>query len=182
MDRTLLGFDTAFDETAIDTRAQALARVCIAVLVFLTGLTAIPLPAMLAWAAMFAIGDTTLWIATDPRNQVRHRRAYRALRLLATAVSTCAWVTIGVLWWGSPGDHTKAVGVALIGGVLLYMVRGCHRSLAQMLVAGTPPALALLLLPFTATTLNAVIGLFGSLALLVAYAASSGVNAWRAHR
>ena len=131
---------------------------------------------------MFAIGDTTLWIATDPRNQVRHRRAFRALRLLATAVSTCAWVTIGVLWWGSPGDHTKAVGVALIGGVLLYMVRGCHRSLAQMLVAGTPPALALLLLPFTATTLNAVIGLFGSLALLVAYAASSGVNAWRAHR
>ncbi len=182
MDRTLLGFDTAFDETAIDTRSQALARVGIAVLVFLTGLTAIPLPSMLAWVALFAIGDTTLWIATDPRNHARHPRAFRALRLAATGVSTCAWVTIGVLWWGSPGDHTKAVGVALLGGVLLYMVRGCHRSLAQMLVAGTPPALALLALPFTATSLNAGIGLFGSLALLVAYAASSAVNAWRAHR
>ena len=182
MNWALLGLDEAFDLTAADTRAQAGARAGISALVFLTGLTAIPLPAMLAWVAMFAIGDVTLWIATDPRNQARRPGVFRALRLTATAVSTCAWVVIGMLWWWSPGDYTKAIAVALIGGVLLYMVRGCHRSLSQMLVVATPPSVALLLLPFTAHGLIETIGLFGSLALPVIYAISSGANAWRSHR
>ena len=182
MNWALLGFDEAFDQTGADTRAQALARAGIAALVFLTGLTAIALPVMLAWLALFAVGDTTLWIATDPRNQLRRPRTFRALRLAATTVSTCAWVIIGLLWWWSPGDYTKAVSVALIAGVLLYTVHGCHRSLVQMLVAGLPPALTLLWLPFTAGGLTEMAGLFGSLALLVAYAASSGVKAWRGYR
>ncbi|MBX9614937.1 MAG: response regulator [Caulobacteraceae bacterium] len=182
MNWALLGFDDAFDQTGVHTRAQALARVLIGVLVFFTGLTAIALPTMLAWAALLAAGDTTLWIATDPRNQARRPRLFRALRLAATAVSTCAWVILGLLWWWSPGDYAKAVAVALIGGVLLYTVRGCHRSLAQMLAAGLPPSLALLLLPFTADGLRETVGLLGSLALLVAFAVSSGANAWRAHR
>ncbi|MDO9338634.1 MAG: ATP-binding protein [Caulobacter sp.] len=182
MDRSLLGFDEAFDRTAADTRGQAAARVVISLLVFATGLTAMPLQVMLAWAAMFAVGDGALWIATEPRNQARRPVAFRSLRLAATALSTCAWVTIGLLWWFAPGGYSKAVTVALIGGVLLYMVRGCHRSLAQMLVTGGPPALALLYLPFTARTLDEMLGLLGSLTLLVGYAVSSGANAWRANR
>ena len=182
MDRTLLGLDEEFDGAAVDTRRQAAARAGIGALVFLTGMSAIPLPAMLAWAAMFAVGDSTLWVATDPRNQARRPVLFRTLRLMATTVSTCAWVLIGTLWWSAPGDHTKAIGVALIAGVLLYVVRGCHRSLAQMLAAGTPPILALLWLPFTVPGLTARAGLLASLGLLVAYAISSGVNAWRSYR
>ena len=182
MRQSLLGFDEAFDRTAVETRGQAAARVAIGVMVFLTGMTAIPLSALLVWAAMYATGDLTLWAATDPANQQRRPVFFRTLRLAATFLSTCAWVTIGTLWWLSPGDYTKAVGVGLIAGVLLYVVRGCHRSLVQMLASGLPPVAALLILPFTGETLTAKVGLFGSLALLVAYAVSSAANAWTAHR
>ncbi len=180
--QSLLGFDEAFDRTAVETRGQAAARVAIGVMVFLTGLTAIPLPALLVWVAMYVTGDLTLWVATDPGNQRRRPVFFRVLRLAATFLSTCAWVMIGTLWWLSPGDYTKAVGVGLIAGVLLYVVRGCHRSLVQMLASGLPPVVALIVLPFTGATLTARVGLFGSLALLVAYAVSSAANAWSAHR
>jgi len=182
MHQSILGFDEAFDRTAVETRRQAGARVAIGVMVFLTGMTAIPLSALLVWSAMYALGDLTLWVATDPANQRRRPVFFRALRLAATFLSTCAWVTIGTLWWLSPGDYTKAVGVGLIAGVLLYVVRGCHRSLVQMLASGLPPVAALLILPFTGETTMAKVGLFGSLALLVAYAMSSAANAWSAHR
>jgi hypothetical protein len=182
MRKSVLGFDEAFDRTAVETRGQAAARAAIGVMVFLTGMTAIPLPALLVWAALYASGDLTLWVATDPGNQRRRPVFFRSLRLAATCVSTCAWVLIGILWWLSPGDYTKAVGVGLIAGVLLYVVRGCHRSLVQMLASGLPPAVALLVLPFTGETTMAKVGLFGSLALLVAYAVSSAANAWTAHR
>lgn len=182
MRQSVWGFDAAFDRTAVETRGQALARVAIGTMVFLTGMTAIPLPALLAWAALYATGDLTLWVATDPANQQRRPVFFRILRLGSTFVATCAWVMIGTLWWLSPGEHTKAVGVGLIAGVLLYVVRGCHRSLVQMLASGLPPVAALLFLPFTGETTMAKVGLFGSLALLVAYAVSSGANAWNAHR
>jgi signal transduction histidine kinase/CheY-like chemotaxis protein len=182
MRKSVLGFDEAFDRTAVETRGQAAARAAIGVMVFLTGMTAIPLPTLLVWAALYASGDLTLWVATDPGNQRRRPVFFRSLRLAATCVSTCAWVLIGILWWLSPGDYTKAVGVGLIAGVLLYVVRGCHRSLVQMLASGLPPAVALLVLPFTGETTMAKVGLFGSLALLVAYAVSSAANAWTAHR
>ena len=146
MDHTLFGFDQKFDLTAVETRRQAPARVAIGVLVFLSGLTAISLPVMLAWAAMLTVGDLTLWIATDPRNQARRPVFFRSLRLASTCLSTCAWVAIGLLWWQVPGDYGKAVGDGLIGGVLIYVVRGCHRSLAQMAVSGIPPSIALLAL------------------------------------
>jgi signal transduction histidine kinase/CheY-like chemotaxis protein len=182
MNLSVLGLDAAFDRTAVETRKQAGARVAIGVLVFLTGLTAIPLEFLLVWATMYLIGDTALWTATDPKNQARHPLVFRSLRLAATGLSTCAWVTIGCLWWWTPGEHTQAVAVALISGVLLYVVRGCHRSLAHMLVTGLPPSLMLLVLPFTGADFTARAGLFGSLALIVVYATSSGLNSWRSHR
>jgi len=182
MRQNLLGFDEAFDRTAAETRSQAGARASIGVVVFLTGLTTIPLSALLVWAAMYVTGDLTLWIATDPANQQRRPLLFRTLRLAATLLSTCAWVTIGGLWWVSPGDYAKAAGVALIAGVLLYVVRGCHRSLAQMLVSGLPPVAALVCLPFIGGVTMAKVGLFTSLALLVIYAVSSGINAWNGHR
>ena len=182
MRQDLLGFDEAFDRTAVETRSQAGARAAIGVAVFLSGLTAIPLSALLIWAAMYVTGDLTLWIATNPANQLRRPLLFRTLRLAATLLSTCAWVTIGALWWMSPGDYAKAAGVGLIAGVLLYVVRGCHRSLAQMLVSGLPPVIALVTLPFVGGVTTAKIGLFTALALLVTYAVSSGVNAWRGYR
>ena len=80
MNLSLLGFDAAFDQTAVDTRKQAGGRIVISVLVFLTGLTAIPLGALVAWAAIYAIGDSTLWIATDPRRLARNPVVFRTLR------------------------------------------------------------------------------------------------------
>ncbi|RZJ03665.1 MAG: response regulator [Brevundimonas sp.] len=182
MRQNLLGFDEAFDGTAAETRSQAGARAAIGLVVFLTGLTAIPLSALMIWAAMYVTGDLTLWIATDPANQRRRPIFFRCLRLASSLLSTCAWVTIGGLWWASPGEYAKAIGVALIAGVLLYVVRGCHRSLAQMLVTGLPPVVALVCLPFIGGVTTAKIGLFTSLALLVTYAVSSGINAWNGHR
>ena len=182
MDRTLLGFDKEFDHTAVGTRRQAGARVAISVLVFLTGITAIPLPAMLVWATIFAVGDSLLWIATDPRRQARSPVVFRSLRLVATLISSSAWVLVGMFWWSTPGDYPRAVAIALIAGVLLYMVRGCHRSMVQMLAAGLPPTLMLVWLPFTGRTLTEKLGLSGSLFLLLAYALSSAINAWQAHR
>ncbi len=182
MHQSLLGFDEALDRTAVETRKQAGIRASIGVIVFLSALTAIPLPELLVWAAMYVAGDLTLWIATDPAHQRRHPVFFRTLRLAATLLSTCAWVTIGALWWMSPGDYAKAVGVGFIAGVLLYVVRGCHRSLAQLLVSGLPPVLALLILPLIGGFTIAKTGLVASLALLVIYAVSSAINAWSAYR
>jgi signal transduction histidine kinase/CheY-like chemotaxis protein len=182
MDRSLWGFDAAFDETAVQTRRQAGVRAAICVLVFATGLTAIPLTAMVTWAALFSASDLTLWVATDPRNQARRPVMFRVLRLLATMVSSGAWATVGMMWWFSPGDHAKAVAVALLGGTLIYVVRGCHRSLVQMIAAGAPPGMALLFLSFTGASLTQTVGLVGSLMLVLVYTGSSGANAWRSHR
>ena len=182
MHQSLLGFDEALDRTAVETRKQAGVRAAIGVVVLLSGLTAIPLPELLVWAAMFVMGDLTLWIATDPANQRRRPVFFRSLRLAATLLSTCAWVTIGALWWMSPGEYAKAVGVGFIAGVLLYVVRGCHRSLAQLLVSGLPPVVALLILPLIGGFTIAKTGLIASLALLVMYAVSSAINAWSAYR
>ncbi|MFA4894485.1 ATP-binding protein [Brevundimonas sp.] len=182
MRQSLLGFDEAFDRTAAETRSQAGARAAIGVIVFLSGLTAIPFSVLMVWAAMYVAGDLTLWIATDRENQRRRPVLFRTLRLAATLLSTCAWVTIGTLWWMAPGEYAKAAGVGLIAGVLLYVVRGCHRSLAQMLVSGLPPVIALTILPFVGGASVEKIGLFTALALLMAYAVSSGVNAWHGHR
>ena len=182
MKQDLLGFDAAFDRTAVQTRRQAPIRAAICLMVFAIGLTAIPLPAMLVWAAAFASGDATLWIATDPRNQARRPLLFRSLRLLATTISSGAWAAIGAMWWFAPGDHAKAVAVALLGGTLIYVVRGCHRSLVHMIAAGAPPAAVLLYLSFTGSTLTETLGLVGSLMLVLVYAASSGANAWKSHR
>ena len=113
---------------------------------FLIGWTTLPLSGLLPWAAMYVVGDTALWVATDPVNQKRRPVLFRSLRLGATCLSTCAWMTLGLLWWFTPEPHGQAVGVGLIAGVLLYVVRGCHRSMAQMLVSGIPPVLTLLVL------------------------------------
>ena len=182
MHQSLLGFDEAFDRTAVETRKQAGVRAAIGVVVLLSGLTALPLPEVLVWAAMYVTGDLTLWIATDPANQKRRPVFFRSLRLASTLLSTCAWVTIGALWWMSPGDYAKAVGVGFIAGVLLYVVRGCHRSLAQLLVTGLPPVFALLTLPLIGGFTIDKTGLIASMSLLVMYAVSSAINAWRGYR
>ena len=52
MNRSVLGFDEAFDQTAVETRKQAAGRAAIGVLVFVTGLTAIEPTALLVWSAM----------------------------------------------------------------------------------------------------------------------------------
>ncbi|MFT4911854.1 MAG: signal transduction histidine kinase/CheY-like chemotaxis protein [Brevundimonas sp.] len=182
MNLSVLGFDAAFDQTAVETRNQAGSRIVIGVLVFLTGLTAIPLNALLVWAAIYLVGDGALWASTDPRRQARRPLVFRSLRLFATGVSTSAWVTIGWLWWWTPGETGRVVAVALLSGVLLYVVRGCHRSLIQMATTGLPPAVMLLALPFTVPNFTREVGLIWSMALLVAFAVSSGVNAWKLHR
>ena len=182
MHQSLLGFDEALDRTAVETRKQAGVRAAIGVIVFLSGLTAIPLPELLVWAVMYVTGDLTLWIATSPSNQRRRPVVFRSLRLAATLLSTCAWVTIGALWWMSPGEYAKAVGVGFIAGVLLYVVRGCHRSLAQLLVSGLPPVFGLIILPLIGGFTTAKTGLIASLALLVMYAVSSAINAWSGFR
>tara|TARA_R110002124_G_scaffold86271_3_gene223296 strand:+ start:5176 stop:6948 length:1773 start_codon:yes stop_codon:yes gene_type:complete len=182
MNLSVLGFDAAFDQTAVDTRKQAGGRIVISVLVFLTGLTAIPLASLLVWMTIYLIGDTALWISTDPQRQARGPVFFRSVRLVATAVSTCAWVTIGWLWWWAPGETSRVVAVALTSGVLLYVVRGCHRSLVHMLTTGVPPAVTLLVLPFTVPNFTNELGLIWSMALIVAFAASSALNAWKTDR
>ena len=182
MNLSVLGFDAAFDRTAAETRRQAGSRIVISVLVFLTGMTAIPLASLVVWATIYAIGDGMLWISTHPGRQARSPVFFRSMRLFATAVSTCAWVTIGWLWWWAPAETGRVVAVALISGVLLYVVRGCHRSLVHMLTTGLPPAVMLLVLPFTVPDVSRELGLLWSMALIVAFAASSALNAWKADR
>ncbi|RYE64797.1 MAG: response regulator [Oxalobacteraceae bacterium] len=177
----MLGFDSDFDLTAADTRAQARTRSIVAVVVFTSGLTAIEWRVMVIWAAVFALGDSLLWVATSPANQRLNPLGFRVLRLTATWISTCAWVTAGALWWIYGGDIGKAAGTALIGGVLIYMIRGCHKSLAQMLVTGGPPTVALLVLPWLEATWRDKFGLFTCCSLLVAYALSSAISAVRSY-
>mgnify|MGYP006147282097 CR=1 FL=1 len=182
MHHSVLGFDATFDRMAAETRSQAVPRIVISVLVFLTGLTAIPLTSLMVWATIYLIGDGTLWISTNAKRQARNPLFFRSLRLFATGVSTCAWVTIGWLWWWAPAETGRVVAVALISGVLLYVVRGCHRSLVHMLTTGLPPAVMLLVLPFTVPDVTRELGLLWSMALIVAFAASSALNAWKADR
>jgi len=177
----MLGFDREFDLTGAESRAQARTRLIVAVVVFLTGLTAIDWRVMVVWAAVFALGDSLLWVSTSPKNQERAPLSFRILRLTATAISTFAWVGAGVLWWFSDGGVGKAAGTALFAGVLIYVVRGCHKSLVHMLVTGLPPAVTLLALPLLEQTWRDRIGLFFCTAFLVAYALSSAINAFRSH-
>lgn len=176
-----LGFDRNFDLTGADTRAQARTRLIVGLVVFGSSLTVVDWRVMIAWAATFGLGDGLLWIATEPRRQETHPVAFRVLRLVATLISTCAWVSAGVLWWFSDGGHGQAAGVALIGGVLIYMIRGCHRSIIQMLVTGTPPTVALLILPLFEASWKHKLGLLACTGLLVAYALSSAVSAVRSY-
>ena len=177
----LLGFDREFDLTGAESRAQAKTRLTVAVVVFLAGLTAMDWRVMVVWFAVFALGDSLLWVSTSPENQERSPLSFRILRLTATAISTFAWVGAGVLWWFSDGGVGKAAGTALIAGVLIYVVRGCHKSLAHMLVTGLPPAAALLALPLFEQTWREKIGLLSCTAFLVAYALSSAINAFKSH-
>jgi signal transduction histidine kinase/CheY-like chemotaxis protein len=179
--RQSLGFDREFDLTGADTRAQARTRLTVAVTAFLAGLTAMDWRVMAAWAAVFALGDSLIWISTSPDNQQRAPLLFRVVRLTATFISTCAWVGAGVLWWLSDSGVGEAAGTALIGGVLIYVVRGCHKSLAQMLVTGLPPAFALLALPLLEQTWRAKIGLLSCTTFLVAYALSSAINALKSY-
>lgn len=176
-----IGFDREFDLTGVDTRAQARTRVIVAILVFASGLTAIDWRVMAVWATAFAFGDSLLWVATSPKNQQRNPLTFRVLRLTATWISTCAWVSAGVLWWFSAGDVGKAAGTALIGGVLVYVVRGCHKSLVQLAVTGGLPAVALLVLPWFEETWRERIGLLTCTGFLVSYALSSAINAVRSY-
>lgn len=179
--RKKLGFDSDFDLTGADTRAQAGTRLFVAVLVFASGLTAIDWRIMVVWACVFAVGDSLLWVATSPKNQERHPLAFRILRLASTFISTCAWVGAGILWWMSGGDIGKAAGTALIGGVLVYIVRGCHKSLTQLIITAGPPALVLLVLPWFEDTWREKIGLLTCTGFLVCYALSSAINAVRSY-
>ena len=176
-----LGFDHDFDLTGVDTRAQARTRIIVASLVFASGLTAIDWRTMSVWAAVFAVGDLLLWIATSPKNQKCNPLVFRVLRLTATWISTCAWVGAGVLWWFSAGDIGKAAGTALIGGVLVYVVRGCHKSLVQLAVTGGLPAVALLVLPWFEDTWRDRLGLLMCTGFLVSYSLSSAINAVRSY-
>lgn len=179
--KDVIGFDREFDLTGADSRAQARTRLIVAVSVFFAGLTAMDWRVMVVWAVVFALGDSLIWISTSPKNQERDPLSFRVLRLMATFISTCAWVGVGVLWWLSDSPVGEAAGTALIGGVLIYVVRGCHKSLAHMLVTGLPPALALLALPLLEQTWRAKIGLLSCTAFLVAYALSSAINAFRSY-
>ncbi len=176
-----LGFDREFDLTGAESRAQARTRLIVAVVVFFAGLTAMDWRVMAVWFAVFALGDSLLWVSTSPKNQERAPLSFRILRLTATAISTFAWVGVGVLWWFSDGGVGKAAGTALIAGVLIYVVRGCHKSLVHMLVTGLPPAVALLALPLLEQTWREKFGLLSCTAFLVAYALSSAINALKSH-
>jgi signal transduction histidine kinase len=65
--------------------------------------------------------------------------------------------------------------------VLVYIVRGCHKSLTQLIITAGPPALVLLVLPWFEDTWREKIGLLTCTGFLVCYALSSAINAVRSY-
>jgi signal transduction histidine kinase/ActR/RegA family two-component response regulator len=176
-----LGFDAAFDQTGAESRRQAPVRLVLAHFVFVVALTAIPIEQMTLWATVAGAAELILGVSTGARWRFGPVELQRVVRLLGTTLGTFAWTSLALMWWFSGSQDGKAAAVAVLAGIMIYVVRGCHQSLIHLIATGAWPMLALAALPFT-DDLTAAVGLAGPVALLIIFAVSSAVRSWKAHR
>jgi signal transduction histidine kinase/AmiR/NasT family two-component response regulator len=180
--RTLLGFDSALDATADMTRRQVRDRLFAGVAVLLLSISAIPASQLMVWLGLCAVGETLLWVATDRKLRRLKPTLARVLRLASSAVASTGWAAIASMWWLTDVPHGSGVAVAMICGVMLYIVRGCHRSIVHMVSVAAPLAVALVVLPFFEPTLSGKIQALGALLLVMIFTTSSAINSWKGER
>ena len=177
------GFDAAFDATAPETRRNTAERVGLSLVILGVSIANLGLASALSWWTMAVAGEALLWRATDPDSIARRPAAARLQRLLASLLVSSAWVVIGLLYWGKGGEISRLMTLAFAAGILLYVVRACYKNILHLVVSAGPPAICVLILPWTyrAAPLDLLTLQFGTL-LLVGFAISSAISAHAQHR
>jgi len=176
-----LGFDSDFDRSAPLTRAQARERVSLSVAVLAVSWIAVG-PVALSWWVLLLVAEAMLWRATDPAFMARDARAARTLRLAASTLSSSAWSFCALLMWFAGSQVSSLMAVALLAAIAIFIIGACHETPIHMIASGSPPALGLLILPFSMSApLGERVLLASSMALLVFFAASSIIRAHRTH-
>jgi signal transduction histidine kinase/CheY-like chemotaxis protein len=178
-----LGFDGEFDAMAAETRAKALERVALFAAVFALSAPLIGMFKASVWLAVSLTAEAWLWVTTSPALMARRPILARALRLFGSFAAVCNWSAIGVLFWLSHEPSAEIMGVALMAGVLIYVVKACYRTPLHLLVCFTPPATCLAILPFSfAYDPTRAFALWCAFMLLVGFSAMSAISACKAHR
>jgi signal transduction histidine kinase/ActR/RegA family two-component response regulator len=176
-----LGFRAEFDTSIGATRAKTVERIGLsfAVMVIAAGLIS-PLAAM-GWWALSLLAEGCLWFATAERRYQMRPEIARAQRLAASFLAACCWAVLAFLWWRTGQETNRLVAIALLAGVLIYVVRGCYQNLLHFFVCFVPPTAAALTLPFFAegTTFQLValelsMMLLGGFGLISAFSAHQG--------
>ena len=176
-----LGFDAEFDQSAPATRAKTAERLGLSVAVLLVSYVPVGWIA-LSWWGVSIFAEIMLWRATDPQFIGRRPGAARALRVAASAVAASAWVFCALLMWVAATPVSALMAIALLAAIALYIIASCHKTPIHMIAAGAPPALGLLSLPLWLPGDLADRTLLGlSMALLVAFGASSAIQSYKAH-
>jgi signal transduction histidine kinase/AmiR/NasT family two-component response regulator len=182
MTKSFWGFDRALDATADATRVQFRDRLFAAVAVFLLSLQEMSAGQLASWIALFALGEILLRVATAKKTRRLYPVACRSLRLLSSTIAASAWATIASMWWLSEDENGGAIALALLCGVLVYIVRGCHRSLVHMIAVAAPLVVTFLAVPFLQPTTGGRVETLGAMVLLILFTASSAIGSWKAER
>ncbi len=180
--RSFWGLDRSFDDTADATRVQFRDRLFAAIAVFLLSMQQMSAPQLALWMCLFALGEILLRVATAKKMRQLYPVGSRTLRLVSSTIAASSWAALASFWWLSEGGHGGAVALALLCGVLVYIVRGCHRSLAHMIAVAAPVVATLLVVPFLAPVTSARLETLTAMVLLILFTASSAVGSWKAER
>ena len=177
----LLGFDTEFDATAPETRQKTSERVGISAVIVAGSIPVIGLQSAVVWWAFSLLSEAWMWASTGPR--AYGKAAARAQRLAASFMASLSWVFIGLIYWATGQESSRLLTVALMAGILLYVVKACYKNILHLLVCALPPSVCILLLPLSYRASGAKLAtLEGAMTLLIGFTVNSAVSAHQHRR
>src|SRR5436190_13192511 len=177
-----LGFNLEFDASAGATRAKTPERVVLSVAVMATAAVAMGWVTGLSWWALSLTAEALLWTTTGPRPYRSKPHIARTLRLFASFLASCSWGVLAFLWWRLGHETDRLMAVALLAGILIYVVKGCYQNRLHFYVCFIPPAAASFGLPLTSGgTLFQMLALESAMAMLGGFAIISAMSANKAH-
>jgi len=177
-----IGFDDKFDATAAQTRRKAPERIAIFFAIYALSSPLLGSTKGFYWLTLVLSAELWLWISTSPRFIAKTPVTARIQRLMASLLSSGGYVIMGCLFWFSREPMSELLAVAVLSGIMIYVVRACYRTPIHMLVGFGPPAVVLTLLPLSyAYDTIRFVALESAFLLLVGFSVVSGVSAYRAH-
>ena len=178
-------FDRGLDEVAAGARATIGPRLAAVVGVGLIALAFLPWPVCATWIVFVGGLDTISWFATGDQFFGRPVSTATRLNHVACLVGGVAgWVLLGALFWRSGSVAGAICGVAIWLSVMGFAQVYAYQSRAGYLLAGAPPAAAMLITPLAAPSpaLSNVLPVWLILLVSVTFAVSGARQTMAARR